>query len=305
MITVLDSVDENRYRFTAMRIVPVSLPAVVALLVVVGCGSSAGANGRRTVIASFYPLAFVAERVGGPSVDVENLTPPGAEPHDIELDPRQVARIQTADAVLYLSHDFQPAVQQAVAGASGKAVDVLASITLRRGEGDEAGRSDPHVWLDPVLFAGIVKRIGAVLGDRAPAKALAQRVLELDRAYRTGLARCRRRDFVTTHAAFAYLAARYGLHQIAITGIDPESEPPPQRLRSLIGLVRRERITTVFFERLVSPKLAETIARDSGAKARILDPIEGLTPAEQSRGASYFSLMRQNLDELRAALGCR
>jgi zinc transport system substrate-binding protein len=213
--------------------------------------------------------------------------------------------LQKANVVLYLSHDFQPAVQEAVAGASGTRVDLLSGIGLRRGAGEQAGKGDPHVWLDPALFARIVDRVGAVLGQPRRARALVARVLALDRLYRAGLAHCSRRDFVTSHAAFGYLAARYDLHQIPITGIDPESEPSPQRLQALIELVRHEHIHTVFFERLVSPRLAETIARDAGAQARVLDPIEGLTPAEQRQGQTYLTLMRQNLDELRAALGCR
>lgn len=285
-----------------MRIVPV---CIVTALLVAGCGAASGAKGRTSVVAAFYPLAFAAEQVGGPKADVTNLTPPGAEPHDIELTPRDVGRLQEADLVLYLSHGFQPAVEQAIAGAHGKRVDVLAGIGLRRGVGDEAGKSDPHVWLDPVLFARVVQRVGAALREPARAKALAKRVLALDGEYRRGLSHCARKNFVTSHAAFGYLAARYGLYQIAITGIDPESEPSPQRLRNLIELVRREHITTVFFERLVSPRLAETIARDAGAKAAVLDPIEGLTPADQQRGDTYLTLMRQNLRELRSALGCR
>jgi zinc transport system substrate-binding protein len=130
-------------------------------------------------------------------------------------------------------------------------------------------------------------------------------VLVLDGDYRRGLAHCDRRDFVTSHAAFGYLAARYHLRQIPITGVDPESEPSPKRLANLIALVRSEHVTTVFFERLVSPRLAETVARDAGARAAVLDPIEGLTPSEQDRGADYLSLMRRNLRELRRALGCR
>src|SRR2546421_1364342 len=286
-----------------MRIVPVWIVAIA--LIAAGCGAASGAKGKTTVAAAFYPLAYAAEQVGGAKVDVRNLTPPGAEPHDIELTPRDVGRLQQADVVLYLSHGFQPAVEQAVAGARGKRVDVLAGLGLRRGVGDEAGKSDPHVWLDPVLYARIVRRIGAVLGEPARAAALARRVLALDGDYRRGLAHCARRDFVTSHAAFGYLAARYGLHQIPITGIDPESEPSPQRLRRLIALVRREHVTTVFFERLVSPRLAETVARDAGAKVSVLDPIEGLTPAEQSRGDTYLTIMRRNLQELRSALGCR
>jgi len=285
-----------------MRIVPV---CVAVALLVAGCGAASGAKGKTPVVAAFYPLAFAAEQVGGAKVDVHNLTPPGAEPHDIELTPGDVGRLQQADVVLYLSHGFQPAVEQAVASARGKRVDVLAGIGLRRGVGDEAGKSDPHVWLDPVLFAQIVRRIGGVLGERARAGSLAHRVLALDGEYRRGLAHCARREFVTSHAAFGYLAARYQLHQIPITGIDPESEPSPQHLRNLIRLVRREHVTTVFFERLVSPRLAETVARDAGAKAAVLDPIEGLTPSEQEHGETYLSLMRQNLQQLRSALGCR
>jgi zinc transport system substrate-binding protein len=285
-----------------LRIVPASL---AVLLLATGCGASAGARGKETVVAAFYPLAFVAERLGGTRVDVENLTPPGAEPHDIELTPGDVARIQKADVVLYLSHGFQPAVEQAAGGARGKRIDALAGIALKLGVGDEAGRSDPHVWLDPVLFARIVRRVGSALGYSKRASVLSGRLVTLDRDYRSGLARCSRRQFVTSHAAFGYLAARYHLRQVAITGIDPEAEPSPQRLRSLVDLVRREHVTTVFFERLVSPKLAETVARDAGAKAAVLDPIEGLTPSEQADGDDYFSLMRQNLRQLRAALACR
>jgi len=286
-----------------MRIVPVWIAALA--LIAAGCGAASGAKGRTTVVAAFYPLAYAAEQVGGAKVEVRNLTPPGAEPHDIELTPGDVGRLQQADVVLYLSHGFQPAVEQAVASARGKHVDVVAGLGLRRGVGDEAGKSDPHVWLDPVLYARIVRRIGAALGEPARAAALARRVLALDGDYRRGLAHCARRDFVTSHAAFGYLAARYGLHQIPITGIDPESEPSPQRLRRLIALVRREHVTTVFFERLVSPRLAETVARDAGAKVAVVDPIEGLTPAEQSHGDTYLTLMRRNLQELRSALGCR
>jgi zinc transport system substrate-binding protein len=285
-----------------MRTVPVLL--LLALLVA-GCGAASGAEGKSSVVAAFYPLAFAAEEIGGAQVDVHNLTPPGAEPHDIELTPGDVGRLQQADVVLYLSHGFQPAVEQSVEGAHGKKVDVLAGIGLRRGVGDEAGQSDPHVWLDPILFARVVRRIGDALGDRARGQALAKRVLALDGAYRRGLAHCARRDFVTSHAAFGYLAARYRLREIPITGIDPESEPSPQQLHNLIALVRREHFTTVFFERLVSSRLADTVARDAGARAEVLDPIEGLTPNEQAQGYTYITLMRQNLRELRSALRCR
>jgi len=277
--------------------------AIALCLLAAGCGAS-GSRGTR-VVASFYPLAYAASETGGRGVHVQNLTPSGAEPHDIELTPRQVADIQRAAVVLYLSHDFQPAVQEAVRDAKGKRVDVLSGLDLAPGAGDESGKADPHVWLDPVLYERIVRRVGASLHRSRAAARLVARVRGVDRAYRAGLAHCERRTFVTSHAAFGYLAARYGLHQIAITGIDPESEPSARKLASLAQLVRSLHIDTVFFERLVSPRLAETVAREAGVRTAVLDPIEGLTPSEADAGATYLSLMRQNLGELRRVLGCR
>ena len=273
---------------------------IVLILFLVGvltsCGSSAG-NGRESVVAAFYPLAFAAERVGGSEFDVENLTPPGSEPHDLELAPKTVARIETADVVLFLSHGFQPAVEAAVKEARGRLVDVLAGLPLRA--------ADPHVWLDPILFARIVERIGNVLHDSARADRLFADLHELDRSYRSGLSQCARREIVTSHSAFGYLAHRYGLMQVPITGISPESEPTARQLADVVELVRRTHATTIFFETLVSPRLARTVAREVGARTAVLDPIEGLTPAEQARGENYLSLMRRNLSTLRAALGCR
>jgi zinc transport system substrate-binding protein len=289
-----------------MRIVLVIIVATTCLGACTACGGSSNAtSGRTTVVAAFYPLAWAAEEIGGSSVDVSNLTPPGAEPHDVELKPREVAELQRADIVLYLSHGFQPAVEQAAKAASGKRIDVLDGLGLNAGVGDEAGKTDPHVWLDPVLYAQVVRRIGAALGKPKPAARLAARVLALDREYRTGLAHCERRRFVTSHAAFGYLAARYGLEQLPITGIDPSSEPSPKRLAELARLVREQHIDTVFFERLVSPKLAEAVAREAGVKTAVLDPIEGLTPDEASAGDTYLTIMRRNLSELRQVLHCR
>jgi zinc transport system substrate-binding protein len=272
-------------------------------LLAAGCGSSGGGGTR--VVAAFYPLAFAATQIGGRGVHVENLTPSGAEPHDIELTPRQVADVQRAAVVLYLSHDFQPAVQDAVSDARGTRVDVLERLDLAAGVGDESGKADPHIWLDPVLYERVVRRIGAALHRPRAAASLASRVRALDASYRTGLAHCARRTFVTSHAAFGYLARRYGLQQVAITGVDPESEPSAQKLASLVALVRRLHVDTVFFERLVSPRLAETVAREAEVHTAVLDPIEGLTASEADKGETYFTLMRENLRELRTVLGCR
>jgi len=267
---------------------------LVSALLLAGCGAG-GSGGKNSVVAAFYPLAYAAERIGGPGFHVENLTPPGAEPHDLELTPREVGRIVNATVVLYLSHGFQPAVSKAVEQARGRKVDVLAELPLHG--------NDPHVWLDPLLFARIGTKIGAAL--RRPSSGFVADMRKLDQTYRDGLRDCKRREIVTSHAAFGYLAARYGLEQVAITGLAPESEPSPQQLAHVVEVVRRTHATTVFFETLVSPRLAETVAREVGARTAVLDPIEGLTPDEQKRGDDYLTLMRRNLVALRKALACR
>ena len=287
---------------------PAMISRIVLILILAGilagCGGSGSPAGRKSVVAAFYPLAYAAERIGGPTVHVTNLTPPGAEPHDLELTPREVVRIEQADLVLYLSHGFQPAVSKAAGQAQGETVDILAGLPLHASDGAEAGlTADPHVWLDPILFTHVAKSIGAALSR--PSAGLVADLHRLDRAYRAGLRTCKRHEIVTSHAAFGYLAARYGLHQIAITGLTPESEPTPQQLAHVVEVIRKTHATTVFFETLVSPRLADTVAREVGARTAVLDPIEGLTPDEQKQGDNYLTLMRHNLAALRKALACR
>jgi zinc transport system substrate-binding protein len=220
------------------------------------------------------------------------------EPHDLEATPDAVRKLREAEHVLLLGHGFQPQLEDA-AGHGPRVVYLLDTPGL------ELRDSDPHVWLDPLRYALIVKRIAAALGRPNAAAPMIARLHRLDRELRAGLRNCKRRDIVTSHEAFGYLAERYGLTQVAITGITPEAEPRPRDLTRVIDTVRSTHATTVFFERLVSPKLAETVARATGAKTAVLDPIEGLTPTEQQRGDNYFTIMQQNLRALRAALGCR
>ena len=291
----------------------------VSLAIVAGACSSGSANannGKLEVVAGFYPLAEAAAKVGGSLVHVENLTPPGVEPHDLELTPGAIADIQSADVVLYLSHGFVPAVEQAVAGARGTTVDLLQGVPLHAGvpeEGQQGPVTDPHVWLDPVLYRNLVGRTEAALAKASPAnaatfdvnaKAFKAELGRLDREYRSGLGRCARRVIVTSHAAFGYLSARYGLAQEPISGISPDAEPGADRLAQLAGLVKRDGVTTIFTEELVSPKVAETLAREVGVATAVLNPLEGLTKQEVSAGQDYLSVMRSNLKTLQRALGC-
>jgi zinc transport system substrate-binding protein len=280
---------------------PIIILAIVAVLAATGCGgsSSSGARGKKEVAASFYPLAFAAEEVGGRRVSVDNLTPPGSEPHDLEVSPDDVQELRAADLVLLLGHGFQPQLEDA-AGGGDRVLRLLDTPGLILRAGD-----DPHVWLDPLRYSLIVKRIGVALEARARARRFVERLRTLDSEYRRGLASCKRDEIVTSHESFAYLAGRYGLRQVAIMGLAPEAEPSPRDLERVIDIVAETRATTIFFEPLVSPRLAEAVARATGARTDVLDPIEGLTKEEASRGEDYFSMMRSNLEHLRRALGCR
>lgn len=279
------------------RIVLVCLLAGCAIAA--GCGGEEGAGGP-DVVAAFYPLAYAAEQIGGHGVAVANLTPAGAEPHDIELSPRDVQRVQAADRVLYVGGGFMPQLEDALQGRSN-GVDVLDEVETIPGPGGV----DPHVWLDPLRFAAVARRVATELGAPAQAERFVSRLVELDGDLRAGLAECARREIVTTHAAFGYLADRYGLRQVALAGLAPEAEPPAREIERLADEVRTSGATTVFVEPLASTAVAETVAREAGVTTARLDPLEGLAGDALARGADYFSVMRSNLRALREALACR
>ena len=281
-----------------MKTILVFLLGVVMLSA--GCGdNSSSSRAEENVVAAFYPLAFAAERIGGHGVEVTNLTPPGVEPHDLEAKPSDVQKIESADLVLLLGHRFQPQLEDA-AGHSEKVLLLLDTPGLHRFD-----NGDPHVWLDPARFALIAERVGNALHEPKTTERLVADLRTLDAEYRTGLAHCARHEIVTSHEAFAYLAQRYRLQQVGITGLSPEAEPTPRDLQHVVGVVRKTHATTIFFETLLSPRIADTVASETHTKTAVLNPIEGLTPAQAARGEDYFSLMRANLSALRKALGCR
>ena len=278
-----------------------------------GAGSSQGEGSSISVVASFYPLAYAAQRVGGDAVTVTNLTPPGVEPHDLELAPEAIELIASADVVVYLSGGFQPVVEEAVeAEASGVIVDVA-----RRGDASSdasvATQGDPHIWLDPALYADIVDRVATALVEtraadaatfRSNARKLEAQLDELAGAFRLGLAECETRTMITNHAAFGYLAAAYDLDQQAISGSSPESEPDPARIAELVEVARDTGATTIFAEDLLSAEVAEILAAEAGLGTALLSPLEGLTEAQIAAGDDYLSVMRRNLETLRDGLDC-
>lgn len=321
--------------------VPLSLTAALALS---SCASGSGdpsaagggSSGTLSVQASFYPLQYVTERVGGDLVQVDSLTPAGAEPHDLELSPAAVDGLRTADAVVYLS-GFQPAVDDAVAQAAPEhALDAVhagvegeeahsaeehgAAEESHGGEahseeapaGDDGhghGGEDPHFWLEPDRLAAVATEVAHELAEVDPdnaetyesnAEELATELAALDEEFAAGLATCERDTIVVSHDAYGYLADKYDLEQVAIAGLDPDTEPSPARLAEIGKVVEAEGVTTVFSESLVNPKVAETLAAEHGIETAVLDPVEN----QSDESADYQQVMRNNLEALRTALDC-
>jgi zinc transport system substrate-binding protein len=308
-----------------------SILAVVASLglILTGCSSTESnddASGKVTVVAALYPLEFVATAIGGDLVDVVNVTPPGVEPHDLELTPSQIITLDDADLLLYIS-GFQPALEEAAEQSPPTtSLDILTVSGLNLLEATDDGHdhgseedhaeeeksaegvNDPHVWLDPERLIVVANAVAAKLSEVDPdnaqtyasnAELFVEQLTELDGKFVAGLASCERDLIVTAHAAFGYLADAYGLNQEAIAGISPESEPTPKRLNEIGKEAKADGTTTIFFETLASPKVAQTLADDLNIEAAVLDPIEGI-----SEGQTYFSIMESNLEALRKALSC-
>ncbi|RVU19168.1 zinc ABC transporter substrate-binding protein [Streptomyces antnestii] len=314
------------------RLIPTAAVAssvVLGLTALTACSSSSGggknSDGKLAVVASFYPMQYLAEQIGGDHVAVTNLTKPGQEPHDLELSGMQTARMQSADVALYLK-GLQPAVDDAIQQSGiGTKVDAASLTHLEKhgtevgghaeahdhGHGGEGGQ-DPHIWLDPVKYAEVAEGVGKAFEKADPDHAaaykkntatLVKKLDGLNKRFEDGLKNTRSKVFITTHAAFGYLAERYGLTEEAISGLDPESEPSSARVKDLQNMAKADGVTTVFYETLVSPRTAQTLAGDAGLKTAVLDPIEGITGT--SKGDDYIQVMDANLTALRTALGAK
>ncbi|MFI2432061.1 metal ABC transporter substrate-binding protein [Streptomyces sp. NPDC018693] len=316
------------------QLIPVAatVATVLGAATLTSCSSDSAAAGNTDkfdVVASFYPMAFLAEQIGGDHVNVTSLTEPGTEPHDLDVSAQKRAQLEEADAALYLA-GLQPAVDEAVKQSGTKTkIDAAKLTTLEDlGVEDEHGHGgeeaseeaseegehalDPHIWLDPVKYAEVAKGVGAAFEKADPdhaadykknTDALVKKLGDLDTAFADGLKNTETKVFFTNHAAFGYLAARYGLTQEAISGLDPESEPSPARIKELQEEAKADGVTTVFYETLVSDKTAKTLAKDANLKTDVLDPVEGIT--DKSRGDDYFAVMEANLTALKTALGAK
>lgn len=257
-------------------------------------------GGKVFVVTTIYPLFEFTQHVGGDHVYVKNIVPAGAEPHEYEPSPRDVTEILEADAVFFIGAGLDDWVGEAVGHGSP-----LTAIT---------DGTDPHIWLDPTLAQKMVEQIRldliAVDPDHAAdytanADAYKQELAQLDADYRHGLADCQLDAIIVSHDAMNYQAKRYGFEALGITGVSPEAEPSVKDLTNLARQARSLKITTIFFETLVSPELAETLAKEVGATTAVLNPLEGLSDEEMAAGADYLSVMRANLEALRTAMVCQ
>ncbi|SEM84784.1 metal ABC transporter substrate-binding protein [Lihuaxuella thermophila] len=286
-------------------------------------------DGKLEVIASLYPLEDFAKKIGGDHVRVTNLVPPGTEPHDFELSPRDMATLSEADVFIYNGSGFEAWAEKAVESLDPqKTVIVNSTENLEllpaseheeeHGSSGEHGHEhgneavDPHVWLDPTHAKQQALRIRDALIKKDPKHkaeyeknyaALASQLDQLDREFMEMVKKAPKKEFVVSHAAFGYLANRYGLKQIAISGITPSDEPSPKELQKMIETVRHHQVHVILFETLVNPNVAKVVKDEVNAEALTLNPLEGLTKEEVARGADYFSIMRQNKENLAKALG--
>lgn len=314
------------------------ITATVILIALIATGIWAVARGNNTasgdglqVTASYYPLYDFAKQVGGNKVRVTNMTPAGSEPHDFEPTAKSLAEAQKAKLFVYNGGTLEPWTEKFVTGYKGVAIKASEHITLsgehaeeESGDADHGhehaheheseATTDPHFWLDPVLAQQIVTNIRDGLSKADPANAdyyaknaaaYNKQLAQLDQEYREGLQTCEQRTIVVSHQSSSYIAARYNLTVEAIAGLSPESEPSAARLAELAQIVKSKNIRYIFFESLVSPRLADTIAKETGAQTLVLDPIEGLTDEAQKAGKNYLSVQRDNLGNLRRALSCQ
>ncbi|WP_055563161.1 metal ABC transporter substrate-binding protein [Streptomyces atriruber] len=319
------------------RLIPTAALAsatVLGLTALTACSSSAAddKDGKLDVVASFYPMQYLAEQIGGDHVSVTTLTEPGQEPHDLDVSARQRGELEESDVALYLK-GLQPAVDDAIDQSGIKTKVDAASLTSTEKHGNEVGGhaeeheeegheghdhdhshegADPHIWLDPVKYAEVAEGVGKALEKADPDNAktyekntakLVKKLGGLDKSFKDGLKDTKSKTFITTHAAFGYLAERYGLTEEAISGLDPEAEPSAKRIKDLQKMAKADGVTTVFYETLVSDKTAKTLAKDAGLKTDVLDPIEGIT--EKSKGEDYIQVMESNLKALQKALGAK
>ncbi|WP_413299994.1 metal ABC transporter substrate-binding protein [Bacillus sp. 1P10SD] len=306
---------------------------LIFLLLLSGCSNAVSTKNEKTsdgskklqIVTTFYPMYFFAQKVAGNSANVELLVPNGVEPHDWEPTAKDMARIQDADVFIYNSHYFETWTDKVLKSINdanlnvveaSKGIELMNALESEEGEEDHnhsehASSKDPHVWLSPVLAQQEVNTIAEALEQADPknkeqykknAEALNLELADLDRLYKETIDSAKKKEFVTQHAAFGYLAKQYGLTQIPIAGLSPDVEPTLGKLAELTELTKKKNIKIIYFEELTSSKVAQTLAKEIGAKTEVLNPLEGLSKEEQKEGLDYIDVMKKNLEALKLSI---
>jgi zinc transport system substrate-binding protein len=316
-----------------MSINKIAVPLLVLLLIVTGmsCGKDAklpeaGAH-KLKVVASLYPLYDFVRNVGKEKVDVELLLPPCVEPHSFEPKPADILHLNHADIFIYTNNYMEPWVEDIIKGMDSRKVLILDSsrgilfTEERDDEGhhtkEERGHAgmDPHIWLDlgnammmvDTVRDGLIQKDPANEGYYQKNAAQYKTVLqELDRKFRQGLSSCKKRVFINGgHFAFGYLAGRYGLTYLSAYGFSPDAEPTPGQLVKISRILRQQGLNYLFYEELLTPRVAEMLARETGVQLLFLHGAHNISREEFARRVSFVELMEKNLENLETGLQCR
>jgi len=299
---------------------------LISFMVISGCSNAAQTNGEKVskgtkklqIVTTFYPMYYFTQKVAGSSANVELLIPNGAEPHDWEPTAKDMAKIQDADMFIYNSRYFESWTEKVLKSIddsdltvveASKGIEMMNALeSEEEHHSDHASSKDPHVWLSPVLAQQEVDTISKAIKQLDPknknqyeknAEDFKSQLVNLDQLYKESVDQAKKKEFVTQHAAFGYLAKQYGLTQIPIAGLSPDVEPTLGKLKELTEVTKKKHVKVIYFEGLTSSKVAQTLANEIGAKTEVLNPLEGLTKEEQEKGLDYIDVMEKNLDALK------
>ncbi|MEY2193059.1 metal ABC transporter substrate-binding protein [Neobacillus sp. BF23-41] len=301
-------------------------PLIIFLMVISGCSNAVQTKGEKgsegtkklQIVTTFYPMYYFTQKVAGSSANVELLIPNGAEPHDWEPTAKDMAKIQDADLFIYNSRYFESWTEKVLKSINdsnltvveaSKGIELMNALeSEEEHHSDHASSKDPHVWLSPVLAQQEVDTIAKAIEKLDPnnknqyeknAENFKSQLADLDHLYKETIDQAKKKEFVTQHAAFGYLAKQYGLTQIPIAGLSPDVEPTLGKLKELAEVTKKKNVKVIYFEGLTSSKVAQTLANEIGAKTEVLNPLEGLTKEEQEKGLDFIDVMKNNLEALK------
>lgn len=267
------------------------------------------------VCTSFYCMYDFANKIGKDKINIKNLVPSGIEPHDYEPSPSDIATLEKADILIYNGAGMEGWIDKVLSSLNNKKLIVVETSRglklLKNKDEDIDLKYDPHVWLNPqnakkqmeiIKEAFILKDPENKAYYEKNYEEYAKKIDELDKEYKDAVSNFKSKDIIVSHSAFGYLCDAYGLNQIAIEGLLADTEPTPSKMAQIVRLAKEKNVKYIFFEELISPKVAQTIAKEVNAKTAVLNPLEGLSDEDIKSNKDYFSIMRENLKVLKEAL---